>query len=161
MHEHRIQEYCHYNTSHTFWYMLKLHFTTIFCSRQKVYIEMEQKSATIQHIEQGPFIYYVITFLGFLDPPPPLRNHVFRTENNQKLAFSSGYSISCRISRLDRDPLILDGWISIRYFSRGSDQDPVFFSRVGIRSDVFPRIGSDVFSDPDPGYLQPDPQLHL
>ena len=36
----------------------------------------------------GPFIYYVITFLGFLDPPPPLRNHVFSTENNQKLAFS-------------------------------------------------------------------------
>ena len=27
----------------------------------------------------GPFIYYVITFLGFLDPPPPLRNHVFST----------------------------------------------------------------------------------
>ena len=36
----------------------------------------------------GPFIYYVITFLGFLDPPPPLRNHVFSTENNKKLAFS-------------------------------------------------------------------------
>ena len=36
----------------------------------------------------GPFIYYVITFLGFLDPPPPLRNHFFSTENNQKLAFS-------------------------------------------------------------------------
>ena len=37
---------------------------------------------------RGPFIYYVITFLGFLDPPPPLRKHVFSTENNQKLAFS-------------------------------------------------------------------------
>ena len=37
--------------------------------------------------ESGPFIYYVITFLGFLDPPPPLHNHVFSTENNQKLAF--------------------------------------------------------------------------
>ena len=37
---------------------------------------------------KGPFIYYVITFLGFLDPAPPLRNHVFSTENNQKLAFS-------------------------------------------------------------------------
>ena len=36
----------------------------------------------------GPFIYYVITSLGLLDPPPPLRNHVFSTENNQKLAFS-------------------------------------------------------------------------
>ena len=36
-----------------------------------------------------PFIYYVITFLGFLDPPPPLRNHVFSTENNQKLPFSA------------------------------------------------------------------------
>ena len=33
----------------------------------------------------GPFIYYVITFLGFLDP---LRKHVFSTENNQKLVFS-------------------------------------------------------------------------
>ena len=22
---------------------------------------------------KGPFIYYVITFLGFLDPPPPLQ----------------------------------------------------------------------------------------
>ena len=38
--------------------------------------------------DKGPFIYYVITFLGFLDPPPPLRNHVCSTENNQKLAFS-------------------------------------------------------------------------
>ena len=37
---------------------------------------------------KGPFIYYVITFLGFLDPPPPLRNHVFSTENNQKLTQS-------------------------------------------------------------------------
>ena len=37
---------------------------------------------------KGPFIYYVITFLGFLDPPPPLRKHFFSTENNQKLAFS-------------------------------------------------------------------------
>ena len=36
----------------------------------------------------GPFIYYVITFLGFLDPPPHLRKHVFSTENNQKLAIS-------------------------------------------------------------------------
>ena len=39
-------------------------------------------------LRKGPFIYYVITFLGFLDPPPPLRKHVFSTENNQKLAFS-------------------------------------------------------------------------
>ena len=37
---------------------------------------------------KGPFIYYVITFLGFLDPPPPLRQHVFSTKNKQKLAFS-------------------------------------------------------------------------
>ena len=37
---------------------------------------------------RGPFIYYVITFLGFLDPPPPLRQHVFSTKNKQKLAFS-------------------------------------------------------------------------
>ena len=36
----------------------------------------------------GPFIYYVITFLGFLDPLPPLRQHVFSTKNKQKLAFS-------------------------------------------------------------------------
>ena len=36
----------------------------------------------------GPFIYYVITFFGFLDPPPPLRQHVFSTKNKQKLAFS-------------------------------------------------------------------------
>ena len=35
----------------------------------------------------GPFIYYVITFLGFLDPPPPLRQRVFSTKNKQKLAF--------------------------------------------------------------------------
>ena len=37
---------------------------------------------------RGPFIYYVITFLGFFDPPPPLRQHVFSTKNKQKLAFS-------------------------------------------------------------------------
>ena len=36
---------------------------------------------------RGPFIYYVITFLGFLDPPPPLRQHVFSTKNKKKLAF--------------------------------------------------------------------------
>ena len=39
-------------------------------------------------ISKGPFIYYVITFLEFLHPPPPLRKHDFTTENNQKLAFS-------------------------------------------------------------------------
>ena len=43
---------------------------------------------TSSNVCQGPFIYYVITFLGFLDPPRPLRKHVFSTENNQKLAFS-------------------------------------------------------------------------
>ena len=37
-------------------------------------------------MNKGPFIYYVITFLGFLDPPPPLRQHVFRAKNKQKLA---------------------------------------------------------------------------
>ena len=37
---------------------------------------------------KGSFICYVITFLGFLDPPPPLRKHAFSAENNQKLAFS-------------------------------------------------------------------------
>ena len=37
---------------------------------------------------KGPFIYYVITFLGILDPPPPPRQHVFSTKNRQKLAFS-------------------------------------------------------------------------
>ena len=36
----------------------------------------------------GPFMYYVITFLGFLDPLPPLCKHDFSTENNKKLAFS-------------------------------------------------------------------------
>ena len=41
----------------------------------------------------GPFIYYVITFLGFLDPPPPLRQHVFSTKNKQKLAFSDPPSL--------------------------------------------------------------------
>ena len=41
-------------------------------------------------LPKGPFMYYVITFLGFLDPPSPLRllERVFSTENNQKLAFS-------------------------------------------------------------------------
>ena len=41
-----------------------------------------------RQLAKGPFIYYVITFLGFLAPPPPLRKHVFSTENNQKLTFS-------------------------------------------------------------------------
>ena len=26
---------------------------------------------TSTQLPQGPFIYYVITFLGFFDPPPP------------------------------------------------------------------------------------------
>ena len=34
------------------------------------------------------YTYYVSTFLGFLDPPPPLRKHIFNTKNKQKLAFS-------------------------------------------------------------------------
>ena len=37
---------------------------------------------------RGPFIYCVITFLGFLDPPPLLRQHVFSAKNKQKYAFS-------------------------------------------------------------------------
>ena len=46
--------------------------------------------ADLHHLRltKGPFIYYVITILGFLDPPPPpLRQHVFSTKNKQKLAF--------------------------------------------------------------------------
>ena len=39
-------------------------------------------------VSKGPFIYYIITFLGFLEVPPPLRQHVFSTKNKQKLAFS-------------------------------------------------------------------------
>ena len=35
----------------------------------------------------GPFIYYAFSFLGILDPPPPLHQHVFSTKNKQKLAF--------------------------------------------------------------------------
>ena len=37
---------------------------------------------------RGLFIYYVSTLLGFLDPPSPLRKHVFMTEYKQKLAIS-------------------------------------------------------------------------
>ena len=39
-------------------------------------------------VSKGPFIHYVIAFLGFLDPPPPLSQHVFSTKNKQKLEFS-------------------------------------------------------------------------
>ena len=35
-----------------------------------------------RYIDKEPFIYYVTTLLGFLDP------HVFSTKNKQKLAFS-------------------------------------------------------------------------
>ena len=42
----------------------------------------------IVFFSKGPFIYYVIIFLGFLDPPLPLHQHVFSTKNKQKLAFS-------------------------------------------------------------------------
>ena len=48
---------------------------------------------TFLRLSKGPFIYYVITFLGFLDPPPPLRQHVFSTKNKQKLAFSDPPSL--------------------------------------------------------------------
>ena len=51
------------------------------------YLKREE-GAVAKKCSKGPFIYYVITFLGFFDPPPPLCNHVFSTENNQKLAFS-------------------------------------------------------------------------
>ena len=41
---------------------------------------------------KGPFIYYIITFLGFLDPPPLLRKHVFSTEKNrQKIILVLGF----------------------------------------------------------------------
>ena len=42
----------------------------------------------LKAVELEALLYYVITFLGFLDPPPPLRQHVFSTKNKQKLAFS-------------------------------------------------------------------------
>ena len=45
-----------------------------------------QMTHSTKVLTMGPFIYYVITFLGFLDPPPPLRQHVFSTKNKQKLA---------------------------------------------------------------------------
>ena len=40
-----------------------------------------------QHVvtDKVPFIYYVSTFWGFLDPDPPLRKQVFSTENKQKI----------------------------------------------------------------------------
>ena len=57
----------------------------IFLAKDVNYIVPTSGSVLYQ---KGPFIYYVITILGFLDPPPPLRNHVFSTENNQNLAFS-------------------------------------------------------------------------
>ena len=33
-----------------------------------------------------------VLFLGFFDPPPAQRKHVFSTENKQKLAFSDPLS---------------------------------------------------------------------
>jgi hypothetical protein len=48
----------------------------------------QKENAMMPFCNKGPFIYYVITCLGFLDPPPPLRQHVFSTKNKQKLAFS-------------------------------------------------------------------------
>ena len=50
---------------------------------------------TFENIYRGPFIYYVITFLGFFDPPPPLRQHVFTSKNKQKLAFSAPPPYKC------------------------------------------------------------------
>ena len=61
-----------------------------FCQKVTVHkAKFKKEYEAIRYIFfKGQFIYYVITFLGFLDPPPPLRNHAFSTENNQKLAFS-------------------------------------------------------------------------
>ena len=43
----------------------------------------------LSSFDLGPFIYYVSTFLGFLDPLPTyVLKHVFRTKSKQKLAFS-------------------------------------------------------------------------
>ena len=47
-------------------------------------LEAEKNVMTIP--SRGPFICYGSTFLGFLDPPPPLRNHVSSTENGQKIS---------------------------------------------------------------------------
>ena len=46
-----------------------------------------EASQNITTSGKGPFIYYVITFLGFLNPI--LRKHVLCTESKQKLPFST------------------------------------------------------------------------
>ena len=56
--------------------------------QQNAEYEYEYDTSNNHDSSKVSFIYYVSTFLGFLDPPPPLRKHVFITENNQKLAFS-------------------------------------------------------------------------
>ena len=56
----------------------------LFPVKEKTAVAFYQK----YDLHRGPFVYYVIKFLGFLDPPPPLHQHVFSTKNKQKLAFS-------------------------------------------------------------------------
>ena len=50
----------------------------------------------------GPFIYYVSTFLGFLDPPPPLHKHVLVLKNAMKNL--NDLTIAYTIARLASHP---------------------------------------------------------
>ena len=54
-------------------------------------------------------------FLGFLDPPPPLRQHVFSTKNKQKLAFSDPPT----------SPNVIYEW-SLRIYLVFSEKAPIF-----------------------------------
>ena len=58
------------------------------CIKGLLVLRFTWRRSHLENLAKGPFIYYVITFLGFLDPPPPLCQHVFSTKNKQKLAFS-------------------------------------------------------------------------
>ena len=48
-------------------YLLFLYWCFKIKVKQRIYILNDK----IAQLTKGPFIYYVITFLGFLDPPPP------------------------------------------------------------------------------------------
>ena len=50
-------------------YSLKMNKEIIHLRRRQIFIVFDPQA-------MGPFIYNIITFFGFLDPPPPLRQHV-------------------------------------------------------------------------------------
>ena len=65
-----------------------LHMVSITLASQSKEARIARKWISIQIFSYGTIHILRNHIFRIFGPPPPLRNHVFSTENNQKLAFS-------------------------------------------------------------------------